>query len=192
VSRGKALTVRQEDIMRLEGVAQKLSDLEPAFRPKAEAVDYIAQQLGVRRRVVQDWLRLARPSTHRSDTAAAFMDVASLIGKLLSEHTYAQVFAMARAGERDGFRAAQWLLPRIDPDRFDPSVSTHEANEDDVFSTAGIPQEVFDALTDEQREEIAELRSAMFAAMERYETIIKEAQSSVLAQELAQRQHGSP
>lgn len=183
----RTLTVRQEDIRRLEGLAQKLVDLQPEDRPKTETARYIAHHLGIRTQVVQEWVRLARPATRRNDTAAAFFSVYERIANLLSENIYARVHAMSVPGQRDAFKAAMWLLKRIYPDEYDEGVAQAEAPEDDVFSTAGIAQEVFDALTDEERDEIAELRATMFAAMERYEVLMKEAQSRVLAQELEQR-----
>lgn len=178
--------------MRLEGLAQKLADYQPEDRPKAETVQLIAEHLGISRRIVQDWVRLARPATRRNDTAAAFFSVYERIANLQSENLYARVHAMSVPGQRDAFKAAMWLLKRIYPDEYDESIAQAETPEDDVFSTAGISQEVFDALTDEQREEIAALRATMFAAMERYETIMKAAQQSVLAQELEQRADRSP
>lgn len=188
MARTRTLTVKQEDIKRLEGLIQKLSDYQPEDRPKAEAARYIAQQLGVRVRIVQDWVRLARPATHRNDTAAAFFSAYERIADLLSEHLDGRIWTMTVPGQRDAFKAITWLLPRVNPERYDASIRHEDADEEDVFSTSGVPQEVFDALTDEQRDEIAELRSTMYAAMERYETIIKEAQSLLLAQDLAQRQ----
>ena len=182
----RSLTVRDADILRLEGLAQQLSDYEPEFRPKTETVAYIAQHLGVSRNVVKEWVRLVRPMTRRPDTAARFFDVYERIANLLSENIYARVHAMSVPGQRDAFKAAQWLLKRIYPDEYDPAVADAEVSDDDVFSTAGISQEVFDALTDEQRDEIAELRATMFAAMERYEVIMKAAQQRVLAQQIEQ------
>ena len=183
----RVLTVKEGDIMRMEGLIAKLSDYEAGDRPKAEAANYVAAQLGVSVRVVKDWIRLARPMTNRSDTAARFFLAYERIADLLSENLNARVWSMTVPGERDAFKAVTWLLPRVNPERYDSSIQHAEVEEDDVFSTSGVPQEVFDALTDEQRSEIAELRATMHACMERYETIIKEAQSSVLAQELAQR-----
>jgi hypothetical protein len=183
----RSLTVRQEDIMRLEGLAQKLSDYEPEDRPKAEAAQYIAQHLGISRAIVRDWVRLARPATRRNDTAAAFFSVYERIADLLSENLHARVHAMSVPGQRDAFKAAMWLLARIWPDEYDPKFAGAEAPDDDVFSTAGISQEVFDALTDEEREAIAGLRATMHECMERYEVLMQQAQARVIAQDLAQR-----
>jgi hypothetical protein len=186
MARPKTLTVTSADIQRLEGLAQSLGDTDPAYRPKTEAVDFVAKHLGVRRRVVQDWVRLVRPSSRRNDTAEAFLGVYERIASLLSEVLESRMWSIAQPGARDAFRALQWLLPRVDPERFDPAVANVEENGDDVFDTANIPQEVFDAMSDEQREQLAEFRQQVLDALTGYEHLIKTVQSRLLTAELAE------
>lgn len=188
----KPLTVRSTDITRLEGLAQALTDQPAHLRAKTDAYTYIAQHIGVQRRTVQEWVRIVRPMTYRKDTAAAFFDVYERIATLLSEQIYAEVFKMAKAGERDGFKAATWLLPRVNQEQFDPSVQDVEATEDDVFDTAGVSQDVFDAMSDDEREQLAAYRQQVEAAMEGYELLIKRVQLRVSARDLAEQQAGSP
>lgn len=190
----KTLTVTDKDVLRLEGLAQQLVELQPADRPKvAHTGAFIAAHLGVSPNTLQSWVRLARPMCHRSDTAGAFIDAHDRVAVLLSERVEAAVVAMIAPGQRDALAAAKFILPKLDPARYDPKLQEIEdQQEDDVFSTAGVPQEVFDALSDDERAQIAELRQAVWDAMATYETLIKQAQSRVLARELAQRQADAP
>lgn len=186
----KALTVRDQDIMRLEGLLQELADKEPKDRPKTDTVELVAHHIGVQRKLVQEWVRLARPLADKPGIASRFFDVYDRIADKLSEQLYANVHVMATPGERDCFKAALWLLKRKHPDRFDDSLQAQETDEeDDVFDTANVPQEVFDAIAcDEQRREyLSELRTTMHRAMEAYETLIKQVQAELLAAELAER-----
>lgn len=188
MARAKALTVRQEDVRRLEGVAQSLADMEPMQRPRAEAVDHIAQQLGVRRRTVQEWIRLIRPMSRRNDTAEAFFSVYEKIANLLSENLETNLWSMVKPGERDAFRAATWLLPRVNPERFDPATqSVAEADDDDVFDTAGVSQDVFDSMTDDEREMLASYRQTVLDAVDAYELLVRSVQARLMAEELEQR-----
>lgn len=193
MARAKVLTVKTADVMRLEGCAQQLVEMDPKDRPKAEAVDYVAQKLGIRRSLVQDWVRLTRPATQRNDTAAAFISVFDHIASLLSEKLYANVWAMAVPGERDAFKAVQWLLPRVDPGRFDPAAQVQDADEEDIFDTSGVSQEVFDRISasDDYRERLAQIRQAIHDAMEEYETLVRTVQSELMAEDLAERKAGT-
>lgn len=188
-AKSKALTIREADVLRLEGIAQKLVEMKPADRPKTEAYAYIGQQLGIARSTVRDWVRQIRPMTRRKDTAAAFFDVYERIAELLSENLETRVWDMTAPGGRDAFRAAAWLLPRVNPERFDPTVQNVETADDDVFSTAGVPQEVFDSMSDERRERIAGYRQKMLELMEAYELELQEAAAELMAQDLAERRH---
>lgn len=189
MARAKVLTVKQSDVMRLEGCAQQLAEMDPKDRPKAEAADYVAQKLGVRRSLVQEWVRLTRPATMRGDTAGAFISVFDRIATLLSEKLYANMWSLATPGERDAFKALMWLLPRVDPGRFDPTAQEQDGDEDDVFDTSSVSQEVFDRIAENEdyRERLAQLRQTIHAAMEEYETLIRTVQSELMAEDLAER-----
>jgi hypothetical protein len=183
----RPLTIKDEDIRRLEGLAQSLGDMEARQRPKAEAADYVAQHLGVQRRLVQEWVRLARPASRRNETAERFLCVFDAIARRLSEPLFDSVWSLATAGDRDAFRAATWLLPKVDPSRFDPAVADAQDDvEDDVFATSGVPQEVFDELTDVERAQIDALRKTVLEASSAYERLLKEAQTRLLQRELKQ------
>lgn len=186
----RPLTVTAADVQRLEGCAQSLAEMDANYRPKTEAVDYVAKQLGVRRRVVQDWVRLVRPASLRNDTAAAFLGVYERIADLLSEVLETRMWTLATPGERDAFRALTWLMPRVNPERFDASVSAEDIDDDDVFDTAGIDQSVFDAMTDDQREQMAALRQVVLDAGREYERLIKTVQSQLLNEEIAELRAG--
>ena len=184
----RPLTLTEDDVKRLEGLAGSLAVTDSAERPKSTAVELIAQHLGIRRRVIEDWVQLVRPMTLRNvdGITERFFDVYERIAVLQSEVLVGRLWDSTKVGQRDAFKAITWLLPRVDPERF--GEQSEKEDDDDVFDTSGVRQEVFDALTEAEHARIDELRKVVETAMASYENLIKIAESRVLAAEIEERQ----
>ena len=161
--------------------------MEAVDRPKSEAIDLVAQLLGVRRATLRDWVRLQRPASRRPDVVERFLDVYDKIVHLQCESLKAEIFKMARAGERDGFKAATWLLARLDEEMYDPNYVAPAMDDDSVFSMSDVAQEVIDELTEEDRAFIEDLERRAAELQEEHRRKIAEAELRVRTADLARR-----
>jgi len=177
----KHITVRHEDILRLEGALQSLREEEdPTKRPKVLTHDFVASKLGIRSSTVRNWVRLARPIARRSENAAAFLNVYDAIGAALGERLVGALFDTAtQASGRDQFRAATWLLSRVDPAAFDEAAA-EQTEEDDGLDIASQPQEVYDKLTAAELTRLEELVAVRESAREEALDIFLKAKQRVL------------
>jgi hypothetical protein len=184
-ARIKLLVLTPDDIRRLEGSIQSLTDMDPKFRPKARPVDYIAGKLSISPKIVQEWVRKARPLSRRTAITNLFWGAYERISDLLVEQIEAAVYTAATTtGGRDQMKAALFLLPRVHAERY--GEVPDEETDDDVLSISDVEQEVFDAMNSDELEVLERQRQKVIEAQATTEALLKKVRAQVLAKEIAE------
>lgn len=185
--RVKLAVLTSADVTKLNGCIQSLTDTEAKYRPKATAVQYIAAQLGVSERTAKEWVRRARPMSRRTTMTHEFFELYETIANLLVESLEGAVWQTAMtAGGRDAMKAAMYLLPRVNEERYGDNVE--EPDSDDVLNIADEPQETFDAMTPAQLMELESQQQRVVDAREKTATLILQARQKAMADKILTEQ----
>ena len=129
--------------------------------------------------------------SRRPGVVERFLDIYDKIVYLQCESLKAEIFKMARAGERDGFKAATWLLARLDEEMYDPNYVAPPVEDDSVLAMSDVAQEVIDELTEDDQAYIEGLERQAAELQEAYRRRIAEAELRVRTADLARRSGGS-
>lgn len=149
----------------------------------------IAQLAEVGLKTSRQWLRIGEECRERDILAGEgpgfawqLADLADEIRRLQTQDIGSTLYGIATDSDhKQVIQAAQLLLPRLDPSLWGPQseavrvdVHTHESQ--DVHT---IPQETFDALTDDEREELLSLQEQVAKGMERIDALLSTAAERV-------------
>lgn len=176
----KPNVLTNSDIDKMEGWIQQLVDTDAKFRPKAQAIDYIAQKFGTSARIVREWVKGARPLSRQTAITGRFFCAYERIAELLVEQLESTLWTTATTtGGRDSVKAALYLLPRVHPERYGDV--PEEVDDSDVLNIADVEQEVFDAMSVDDLEKLERWQEQIMEVQEKAQMLIKTKRAKVLA-----------
>jgi hypothetical protein len=176
--------VNERCLAKMEGVLARLRDLAPKKddpndrRPKAMPHVFLAGHLGCSPGTVKRWIQYHDGRRNEHEFSDRFCDVFELIVNELSQVVSGKTFAIAcNVEHKDALRSQLWLLPRMDPYTY----GSKGIEDTPAAQVADIPSEVFDAMSEAEREILRQLADQQDALALKTDQLIDEIAARVAA-----------